>query len=303
MKLQILPAIGLVLLTSLSSCKKDQTALEIEILRDQVRSVELSQKVRLLEMRWERLGPSHELAELASANVEKSTQLLTDMRLEREQLHVDIAKLEKDLALAEQKHKNHLRMTSIGKEYPKFAAKHRVYQDVTVVEVDDMGIQIRHKDGLSRVTASKLSLEQMKDFGIDPEIAHKAQLDEAKQIAAYNKMVDTELAKREQQERIAKAHEALAPLPVVASTTTRSTRPSNFGKMSSSYASYGTSSRTRRYRSSYYTGPTIYYYNPGNSGSSCNYSSYSSSFYQRVTPKTFIAPQSTPQSISPTICP
>jgi hypothetical protein len=73
--------------------------------------------------------------------------------------------------------------------------------------------------------------------------------------------------------------------------------------MSSSYSSYGTSSRTRRYRSSYYTGPTIYYYNAGNSGSSSNYSGYSSSFYQRVTPKTFIPPRSTPQSISPTICP
>ena len=302
MKLQILPAIGLVLLTSLSSCKKDQTALEIEILRDQARSVELSQKVRLLEMRWERLGPSHELAELASANVDKSAQLLTDMRLEREQLTLDIVKLEKDLLLAEQKHKNHLRMTSIGKEYPKFAAKHRIYENVTVVEVDDMGIQIRHKDGLSRVTASKLTLEQMTDFGIDPEIAHKAQIDEAKQIAAYNKMVDKELAKRKAQERIAAAYEPSVPSPVVASTT-RSSRPSNFGKMSSSYSSYGTSSRTRRYRSSYYTGPTIYYYNAGNSGSSSNYSGYSSSFYQRVTPKTFIPPRSTPQSISPTICP
>ena len=299
---KILPAIGLILLASLSSCKKDQTALEIEILRGKARSVELSQKVRLLEMRWERLGPSHELAELASANVEKSTQLLTDMRLEREQLTVDIAKLEKDLALAEQRHKNHLRMTSIGKEYPKFAAKHRVYEDVTVVEVDHMGIQIRHKDGLSRVTASKLTLEQMTDFGIDPKIAHQAQLDEAKQIADYNKMVDTELAKRKAQERIAAAYAPSVSTPVVASTT-RSSRPSNFGKMSSSHTSYGTSSRTRRYRSSYYTGPTIYYYNAGNSGTSSNYSSYSSGFYQRVTPQTFIPPRSTPQSISPTICP
>lgn len=302
MKIHTLPAIGLVLLTSLSSCKKDQTALEIEILRDQARSVELSQKVRLLEMRWERLGPSHELAELASANVEKSTQLLTDMRLEREQLTVDIAKIEKDLALAEQKHKNHLRMTSIGKEYPKFAAKHRVYEDVTVVEVDHMGIQIRHKDGLSRVTASKLTLDQMMDFGIDPEIAHKAQLDEAKQIAAYNKMVDTELAKRKAQERIAAAYAPSVPTPVVASTS-RSTRPSNFGKMSSSYSSYGTSSRTRRYRSSYYSGPTIYYYNAGNSGSSSNYSSNSSTFYQRVTPKSIFPQRVTPQTSSPTVCP
>lgn len=286
MKIHTLTATCLMVLISLSACKKDQTALEIEILRDQARSVELSQKMRLLEMRWERLAPNHDQTEVVVADAEKLTGSLIKMRLEREQLTADVAKLENDLVVAAQKHKNHVRLSSIGKTFVKFPAKHRVYEDVTVVNVDDMGIQIRHKDGLSRVTASKLTLAQMNEFGIDPDVAQQAQLDEAKKIAAYNHMVDTALAKQQKEARLAAANAPiLAAAPVV--TTPRSSRPSNFGKMTSSFSSpYGSTSRYSRYRDSYYTGPTIYYY-----GSSSNSrSSYSNSSQSCPAPRQPDAP-------------
>jgi len=294
MKIHTPPTACLMLVISLSSCKKDQTALEVEILRDQARSVELSQKVRLLDMRWERLSPSHDQADIVAADSEKLTRNLIEMRLEREQLTADVAKLEKDLLVTAQKHKSNLRLSSIGKAFATFPAKHRVYVDVTVVDVDDMGIQIRHKDGLSRVTASKLTLEQMNQFGIDPDIAEKAQLDEAKQIAAYNQMVDTALAKQEKEARNAAAIASLYVTPPVVAAP-RSTRSPNFGKTTSSLSSsYGSSSRLRRYRDSYNDGPTVYYYG-SSSYSRGSSSSYCPSAYTRVSPISPRPPQRDPQ--------
>lgn len=274
MKIHVLPATCLALLASLSSCKKDQTALEVEILRDQARCVELSQKTRLLEMRWDRLAPGHEHAEVVLGVAEEATETLLAMRREREQLIVDLAKLEKDIVVARQEQRRSLRVAAIGKKFPSFAAKHRVYENVTIVEVDDMGIQLRHEDGLTRVTASKLTAQQMAEFGIDADIAQQAQVDEAKQIAAYNQMVDQALAKQKKEQRYADLSESIASAaPVI--TPSRSTRPSNFGKMTSSFNSpYGSSSRLRRYRDSYYdTNTTVYYYG-SNSSSRQSASSY-----------------------------
>lgn len=276
--MKILPAIAAIALGLMGpSCQKTQSAVELEILSNETKVVELTQKLRLLNLRWDKSVPTHHEAEATEAIANESSLLLKQLREHHNSLTAEIAKLEASLATVSAQAKQAARRATKGRKMLTLTTKTRMYEEVTITDVTDAGIQIRHRTGSTRIVCDNLSEEQITQFGLDTSSARKALEQEAKQIAAYES-AETQmqlLAHKQEQQR-----QAIAALykrtPVVARVSPSST---TYSRPKPVY-------RVVRRSSSYYQ-PT-YYYN------GYNYNTYRPTPTQvRATPQALNGPNRT----------
>ena len=120
------------------------------------------------------------------------------------------------------------RQSVTGREWKEFrTAKGRIYRDVTIASVDDVGVSIRHQNGSARLGFDDLDQAQRDMFALDGELAMKALREELAREAAYQEWMDREMqvaADQEKRQESSAADKAVSTRLLASNVVTR--RPS-----------------------------------------------------------------------------
>jgi hypothetical protein len=191
------------LLGFLCSCDQNENALQEEIMQNETKIVELEQKIRLLQMRWERTIPGelewnriHQVSTSLTRTIEDQKNTKQALKTSQEQLSHRIAAHGDQWNLM-QKEK---RIKAIGLQYKTFTSEERVYHDVSITNVDEQGVHLNHRDGKARVTVEHLSEEQIAYFGLDRTEALRSKQEELKQQVAFDQWVERGIQKNRETE-------------------------------------------------------------------------------------------------------
>lgn len=252
-----LPIAACMLGLFLASCQKStKPSAEMEILSNETKIVALSQKIKLLTMRTDKLALAQQEWD-AIHEVEKESRLLvTELRNQQTQLVSEIETLQQSIAAAAIDLKNQARLSAKGQSFASLVTKTRTYEEVTITDVNDAGIEIKHKTGSARIVCENLTSEQIEQFGLDPEASRIALQREAQQFSAHETAQAKILNDRKQEEqRLAAMTSLYKPAPM----TARVTVPRSVS--SYTYSSPRPVYRVVRRNYSSYDRPTYYYYN------------------------------------------
>jgi len=98
-------------------------------------------------------------------------------------------------------YRNHIRRKAIGETIPVLKLKSGdSYETVEIRDVTEIGVEIRHSGGQSRVAFEKLSVEWQERFHFDPEEKAKALAREQEAQKLYETSVGQDLAVEEEEE-------------------------------------------------------------------------------------------------------
>jgi hypothetical protein len=225
-------------------------------------AVELSQRLELLTYMHDH-GQHAEREDLTRLEEEAriAEPRLTGVMRKRSVLAAEIQELESRFAELRESLPATLRSVAIGRKYDSFpVADGRVFHQVSITGIDDLGVSIRHKEGAARVRFWDLTPEQRDGFGLDEVSAQAAACREDSERLAYEDRIERELA--------AAADKANAYAEVVSNRPNRDTGsrlpssavvtndrplsrpPTPFGRRTYSVYRYGFS-RSRYCRSAY----------------------------------------------------
>lgn len=167
------------------SCRDHSTA-EMDILLDEPLRIDLSWKEKTLAEKWLQISSKeNELLE-AEAILKNQESKLALLQEQKALLEKELPQLEVAFQSLREQVRNAARNAAIGKKYSEFSTKNRTYHEVTVLGVEDSGVNISHKIGKARLSYDVLNPEQAEGFGLDAELAaQSAQKDEAQQTAYY----------------------------------------------------------------------------------------------------------------------
>jgi len=236
----------------LVSCGRQSSAVEREIMSDGTKIVELSQSLRLLSMRWQTASSAIREFDDASQTANQLSSGVDALRKRRTELISSISSTEKDLAAAQKQSQQEARLSACGRTFPVFHDKQRSYSDVTITEVSDIGIHISHKDGRARIACDDLTESQVREFGLDSELARQTLQQEQHQVAAFHAAEDLAIVEQRKKEEAT----ASASFDDKWSETAFQTKPALTSRTT---AQLKTVYRVRR-SGYYYTRPTFYYY-------------------------------------------
>lgn len=195
-----LPSVSQIILLGvfLSSCQKKPTALQEEVMRDEMHIVTLQQQVRLAESKWDRLAPLHREfhAEQFRSNDLRS-------QIAKHQARLDTLKAEiQTITHQQQQHEARfalkqkaLREKAIGSRFDVFHAKDRVFHQVTITDVQEQGVVLTHRDGKARVAVENLSAEQIAAYGLDIGRAQIARNEEQRRESAFHSQIEAAVQK------------------------------------------------------------------------------------------------------------
>lgn len=173
---------------SRSTSKTDPESIRLEGLR-----IELVHRIDVAKLKADRIAArTHQdpdalriLAELKS----KRRQLAST----KTSLEAEISSLEDSMLVARAERLEQARSEMIGKEFDRFqTSSGRVYEQVKVVTITDSGVQIRHSTGTARLGCPDLSESQWEQFGLDEDLAKSAKAAESRQLAAYEKTLESQ---------------------------------------------------------------------------------------------------------------
>ncbi|MCB1134313.1 MAG: hypothetical protein KDN05_24565, partial [Verrucomicrobiae bacterium] len=149
--------------------------------------VELEQHLKLLTYRFESRGGNltTELQE-TRARIESNRAALGSAREDLAQLETEVSELAVETRRIADEVARETRRKSLGRHFDTFiAANGRTYRDVTVSQVTDGSVEIRHETGSARFRPADLSLEQQEMFGISAEAAAREAQAERERRLAY----------------------------------------------------------------------------------------------------------------------
>lgn len=217
-------AVPLAAILALPGCRKATEArADPEWWKLETERVELAHRVELLEMRLSKLESGGDNLAGIEARLNRDVQRHAALKEKAEALKAGIASV---AARFEQDHADRLRTargTAMGRSFDSFVgARGRIYQDVVITRVTDIGVEFRHATGTARLAASDLTPAQMDSFGLDPVIASTALEEEKATARAYGSWVDDQvaMAMAQREEREAVAAEAAAEAARLRSETT-----------------------------------------------------------------------------------
>jgi len=206
----------------LPSCRKNDVALDHEVMADETRLIQLQQNSRLLQYRLDQRTPAekewHEWQRQELAALDQLDKLKQQIRELRADLET-IAQLEQEYTARFHGIQQEKRLQAMDRKFDVFSSTQRNYQDVVITAVDDQGIQITHKDGRARVKVEDLSDDQLATFGLNRSQAITSRQEEHKKAIAYHRWVDQSL---QRQEYATPAAEAPAPRAPATYTAPRS---------------------------------------------------------------------------------
>ena len=158
--------------------------------------VELEQHLKLLTYRFESRGGNltTELQE-TRARIESNRAALGTAREDLAQLETEVSELAVETRRIADEVARETRRKSLGRHFDTFiAANGRTYRDVTVSQVTDGSVEIRHETGSARFRPADLSLEQQEMFGISAEAAaREAQVERERRLAYERHIRDHQL--------------------------------------------------------------------------------------------------------------
>jgi len=194
------------------SCQKNDQALRDEIMQNETKIVVLEQKMRFLQVRWDRAMPAeqewnriHQVENSLASSIEDQKNKKHSLKTGIDQLTQELAAHSKQWNLMQQEK----RLKAIGLRFKTFTSEQRVYQDVSITNVDSQGVHLDHRDGKARVNVEDLSDEQIAYFGLDRTEALRSKQEEQKQQVAYEQWVDRGIQKNRETEL---SRSLLAPL-------------------------------------------------------------------------------------------
>ena len=153
--------------------------------------VELEQHLKLLTYRFESRGGNltTELHE-TRARIESNRAALGSAREDLAQLETEVSELAVETRRIADEVARETRRKSLGRHFDTFiAANGRTYRDVTVSQVTDGSVEIRHETGSARFRPADLSLEQQEMFGISAEAAAREAQAERERRLAYERHI------------------------------------------------------------------------------------------------------------------
>lgn len=199
----------------LASCGRDDVA-DLDRWEFEQERMALTQKLALAEYRLSQApvdftGTLHELRQDLSSMGRRTDEL----KHLRSRLQAEIRDLEdRNLRYALQARQVR-RESAVGTCYPTFRSiAGKVYQNAVIDSINDAGVTIRHRDGLSRLDYYKLTPAQREDFGLDEVSATAALRGEGQAAIAYERWIEAGMVLVRQQQReaaeTAKREEAAA---------------------------------------------------------------------------------------------
>lgn len=248
---------------ALPGCRdKTGASMDPEWLRLEADRVKLAHEVELAKLRLSKVenrdGERAGLSARLDREVERHALLLEKAEILRD----EVAELDVRLAGEREELLRSLRAAAAGRSFERLeGSRGRVFEDVVITRVTEVGIEFRHATGSARLAAADLTDSQQGQFGLDPGVAGEA-LEEEQAIArAYGNWVDGRVAVAKAEEKEAEAArlaaEAARPKvqPVVAAAAPARTRlrdePRNVGRQTVWYPSYYPRYRYSYYRSGY----------------------------------------------------
>jgi hypothetical protein len=228
--------------------------------------VEVAQALELAQYRFDKRVAAG-MGELRVLQ-EESQSLAVRLKNLREDKELLEAEVEEVARLGEEFSRESASMARtemVGKSFDSFAAADgREFHEVTVTKVNDLGVDIRHQHGAARLHYSDLSDEHRELFGLDQELAARAERLEREKSLAYGRWIDRQMVaikqvkredaeRRASKERVSSMRFAAAPVQTRERPLAMSAKP--FGTSSRYRRSYRRSSRSTSYRYYYYCPP------------------------------------------------
>lgn len=211
--------------------KGDATACDPEWIRMEGDRIERQHKLQLLQLRAARIENDHLANTSIGTEIESGRACLATLRQTRDELRQDIAGLERRNEALRQQGLRAARASAAGRRLAELKlASGRVFRDVTIVRVSEIGLEIRHASGVARIGDGELSLAQREEFGIDSELAATAAARELAEVRSYEAHLDRQLAAKAALERKATRPEppredALAAAPARVASTANAVSP------------------------------------------------------------------------------
>ncbi len=159
------------------------------------------------------------------------------------------------------------RAAAVGRSFATLeGARGRIFEEVVITRVTDVGIEFRHATGSARLAAVELTSDQQGLFGVDPGMAGEALHEEQAIARAYDSWVDERVAistARDEAAAAAMAAVASVPTPPVSASAESVTRrlrdePREVGRRDITWYPSYSRGRYCYYGSGYYRTPSPY---------------------------------------------
>ncbi len=262
------------LLAAMPSCKRPADAkADPEWWRLESQRVEFAHRLELLELRMEKTDARLTEVEKIREEAREASALAASLETRTKKLRAELDGLTAELDQKRENWVQQIRAKAMGMRFDTLEGRGgRIYEDVWITRVSDIGIEFRHKSGSARLAATDLDAKQLALFGIDLREAREASEKERAAVLAYEASVDRAVAARKAVE------EEQASARMLAKVEARRTSE-ELKKSATDLVAATVSSRSRlnepprRVRSSYYGGsvyysgyrascaPTLYYRN------------------------------------------
>ena len=225
--------------------------------------IEVAHKVELQRLRLEKIESREGAHAEREADMRRGVAARERLAARVDELKGEIATRSAELEELRGRWLRASREAAVGRSFESFqGAGSRIYQEVEITRVTDIGIEFRHATGIARLAASDLTAEQRDAFGLEADASGEALADERVAAQAYARWVDRRVEESTTREKeaadLVKAEAPLrAPLLADASPRSRSSlrdEPRSFGNSTPWSPRYSRS----RYRDGY--GPDYYYY-------------------------------------------
>lgn len=197
-----------------SACRRSaDTALDSEWWRLEADRIELAQKVELQRLRLDKIEARERGHAEHESAWERDTVVRERLAARVGELKGELAELSEQLEEVRARWVRAAREAAVGRSFASFqGAGGRLYQDVVITRVTDIGIEFRHATGIARVAASDLTAQQRDGFGLEAEASGEALADEREVARAYASWVDRRVASiAAREEEAAKVAEASVP--------------------------------------------------------------------------------------------
>jgi len=225
--------------------------------------IEVSQQLELKKYRLEQfLGSEMEDLQKVRSASEKLAARRQSLESQKSLVVAEVNSLEEQWTGFRQSMIQGQRQRALGKSYDKLVlASGRSFEKVSISDINDSGVVIRHSDGSARLRFEDLNAQQRLLFGLEEDLAIAAHQKETQGAAEYERWVDTRLASSKakkdeaeaaRREQVAAADRARANL-LARQTISASVSPLSRSSSSVSYSSYRVRSRPTFYSAGYTT--------------------------------------------------
>lgn len=154
--------------------------------------IELEHHLQLLNYRFDTKGGglTDELEETIG-RTERNKLAVADLKAQLAGLEREVEDLDTKMAQLAEESAREARKKALGTQFETLeVANGRSYQDVTVTQITEGGVAIRHSSGSARFRPSDLTAEQQRLFGISSVAAAQEERIEASEAVAYERHLD-----------------------------------------------------------------------------------------------------------------